>query len=342
MIGMACILHGKKSAMKGNVFKLAVGIGITCVFLFLAYRSLGHLHFVRLIHYPVHYFYVLLAVVAFGISQWFRALSWSRGMATAIPLRQMFASVCMGTGANMLLPFRIGEVVRIVTTGRVVKQYGVISVNLLLERLLDVCILVLLAVSAAFFIPFEAQVQEKLQLIRNILLAGMIVGSILLVLAIRFRQVWTASMRFPGVLRRLVLILEQVRFLQSPLAVIRTLFYLVCSWGCVYLSAVAGVTAVGVQGHTAWIASLVVIVMTNLIMLIPSAPGGIGIFQYACVYSLSLFAISAFQVAILSVLLHLVQYAAILPLSGYYFVRDSFSVKEMYRNVMRQQGKTGA
>lgn len=328
--------------MKGNVLKLAAGIGITCVFLFLAYRNLGQLHFARLIHYPVHYFYVLLAVFAFGVSQWFRALSWSRGMATAIPLRHMFASVCMGTGANMLLPFRIGEIVRVVTTGRAVKQYGIISVNLVLERLLDVCILVLLAVSAAFFIPFEAEVQEKLRLIRNILLVGMIVGSIVLILAVRFRQVWTTSMRLPGVLRSLVLILEQVKLLQSPLAGIRTLFYLGCSWGCVYLSAVAGVMAVGVQGHTAWTASLVVIVMTNLIMLIPSAPGGIGVFQYACVYSLSLFAIPAFKVAILAVLLHLVQYVAIVPLSGYYFVRGGFSVKEMYRNAMRQQGKTGA
>ncbi|BAU29912.1 lysylphosphatidylglycerol synthase-like protein [Aneurinibacillus soli] len=328
--------------MKGNVLKLAAGIGITCLFLFLAYRSLGHLNFARLIHYPVHYFYVLLSVIAFGASQWFRALSWSRGMATAIPLRHMFASVCMGTGANMLLPFRIGEIVRIVTAGRAVKQYGTISVNLVLERLLDVFILALFAVSVAFFIPFEVEVQEKLRLIRDMLLAGMVVGSIGLILAMRFRQVWITSTRLPGILRKIFLLLEQVMFLQSPLAGIRTLFYLGCSWGCVYLSAVAGLTAVGIQGHVVWIASLVVIVMTNLIMLIPSAPGGIGVFQYACVYSLSLFAIPAFQVAILSVLLHLVQYAAILPLSGYYFVRDGFSVREMYRSAIRQQGKTGA
>lgn len=323
--------------MKGKILQLTVGIAVTCLCLFLAYRNLGHLDFTRLFHYPVHYVYVLISIVVYGLSQWFRALAWSRGMAPNIPARHMFASVCMGNGSNMLLPFRIGEAVRVLTAGRHTKQYGVVSINLVLERVLDVGILVLLAVSVAFFVPFESEVQEKLQLIRNVMLAGMVAGGIGLLLILRFRQTWMVSPRIPDIGRKLLALLERVVFLQSPFVVIRTLFYLLCSWGCVYVSTVVGLKAVGVQGGMAWIASLVVIVMTNLITLIPSAPGGIGVFQYACVYSLSLFAVPAFQVAILSVLLHLVQYAAILPLAVYHFLRGDFSIREMYRSVMRRQ-----
>jgi hypothetical protein len=324
--------------MKGKYIQLAVGIAITCLFLFLAYRNLGNLNLGRLLHYPVHYFYVILAVFAYAVSQWFRALSWTRGLAPDVPLRKMFASVCMGNGSNMLLPFRMGEAIRIITISQVKRDYGVVSVNLMLERLLDVTILIVLAVSVAFFVPFESEVEAKLAVIRNLMVVGIAVGVAALLLLFRFRARMAASERTPDFMRKLFGFLGRFAVLRSPLVIIRTLFYLICSWGCVYLSTVFGLMAVGIYDTTAWAASLVVIVMTNLIMLIPSAPGGIGVFQYACIYSLSLFDVQAFQKAILSVLLHLIQYAALLPLSIYYFMRGEFTLREIYRSVAKRQG----
>ncbi|AMA74269.1 MULTISPECIES: lysylphosphatidylglycerol synthase transmembrane domain-containing protein [Aneurinibacillus] len=323
--------------MRGKYIQLAVGIAITCLFLFLAYRNLGNVNIARLLRYPVDYFYVLLAVFAFAASQWFRALSWTRGFAPDIPVRKMFASVCMGNGSNMLLPFRMGEAIRVMTIGQMRRDYASVGVNLVLERLLDVFILIVLAVSVAFFVPFEPVVEAKLQLIRNLMLAAMVAGGLLLLLALRLRPRVLASEKTPAVARRLFHFLDSLAVFKSPLVIVRALCYLVCSWGCVYLSTVFGLMAVGIYGSKAWVASLVVIVLTNLIMLIPSAPGGIGVFQYACIYSLSLFDVHAFQRAILSVLLHLVQYAALLPLSIYYFMRGEFTVREIYRNVAKRQ-----
>jgi uncharacterized membrane protein YbhN (UPF0104 family) len=323
--------------MKGKYVQLAVGIAITCLFLFLAYRNLGNLNIGHLLHYPVHYFYVLLAVFAFAVSQWFRALSWTRGLSPDVPLRKMFASVCMGNGSNMLLPFRMGEAIRIITVGQVKRDYGVVGVNLVLERLLDVTILIVLAVSVAFFVPFEAAVEAKLKVIRNLVVVGFAVGGVCFLLLVRFRARMVASDRTPALLRKLFQFLGRVAVLRSPLSIVRAAFYLVFSWGCVYLSTVFGLMAVGLFDSKTWAASLVVIVMTNLIMLIPSAPGGIGIFQYACIYSLSLFDVQAFQKAILSVLLHLIQYAALLPLSIYYFMRGEFTLRDIYRSVTKRQ-----
>jgi hypothetical protein len=324
--------------MKGKYVQLAVGIAITCLFLFLAYRNLGDLNIARLLQYPVHYFYVLLAVVAFACSQWFRALSWTRGLAPDIPLRKMFASVCMGNGSNMLLPFRMGEAVRIMTVGQVKREYAVMGVNLVVERLLDVFILITLAVNVAFFVPFEPAVEAKLQFVRNMMLLGLGGGGLVVVLICKFRTRVIASFRMPALMQKLFGVLDRVLLLQSPTVIVRAFIYLVCSWGCVYLSTVFGLMAVGIYDSKAWVASLVVIVMTNLIMLIPSAPGGIGVFQYACIYSLALFDVQAFQKAILSVLLHLIQYAALLPLSIYYFMRGEFTLREVYRSVAKQQG----
>lgn len=323
--------------MKGKYVQLAVGIAITCLFLFLAYRNLGDLNITRLLQYPVHYFYVLLAVFAFAFSQWFRALSWTRGLAPDVPLRKMFASVCIGNSSNMLLPFRMGEAVRIMTIGQVKKEYAVVGVNLIVERLLDVLILITLAVSVAFFVPFEPAVEAKLHVIRNMMLLGLTGGGLIVFILLKFRTQVAASSRMPVIVQKLFGVFDRVFVLQSPLVIMRALIYLACSWGFVYLSTVFGLMAVGIYDSKAWIASLVVIVMTNLITLIPSAPGGIGIFQYACIYSLALFDVQAFQKAILSVLLHLIQYAALLPLGLYYFMRREFTLREVYHSVINSE-----
>ncbi|MFT9849665.1 lysylphosphatidylglycerol synthase transmembrane domain-containing protein [Aneurinibacillus sp. REN35] len=323
--------------MKGKWLQLAGSLLITCLFLFLAYRSLDTLNPVHLLQYPIHYLYVILAISAYAASQWFRALSWTRGLAPDIPLRAMFASVCMGNGANMLLPFRMGEAVRVITAGRVRQEYGVVSMNLVVERMVDVLILALLAVSAAFFVPFESVVEAKLAFLRKALLAAIAGGGVALMLVFRFRARILASVHIPSFMRRAIGLVVQCPLLQSPWVGVRVLFYIGCSWACVYISTVFGLMAVGIYDHTAWIASLVVVVMTNLIMLIPSAPGGIGVFQYACIYSLSLFDVQLFQKALLSVLLHLIQYVALLPLTLYYFVRGECTLRDVYRSATGRQ-----
>ncbi|WP_027416550.1 lysylphosphatidylglycerol synthase transmembrane domain-containing protein [Aneurinibacillus terranovensis] len=323
--------------MKGKYIQLAIGCALTCIFFYLAYREIGPLDIVRIFEYPIHYLYVILAIFAFMVSQYFRALSWSRGMAPNIGTKRMFASVCMGNGSNMLLPFRMGEAVRILTVSQSEKRfYAIAGINLLIERLLDVAILMLLALMVAFFVPFESAVQVKLSLIRHIMLLGVACGSIALFILLRFRHSEVLVNRLPDKVKKLLSFFNGFVILQSPFVFMRTFFYLVCSWGCVYLSTVLGLKAVGLDNGVSLLASLVVIVMTNLIMLIPSAPGGIGVFQYGCTYALSLFHISALQMAILAVLLHLIQYAALLPLSLFFFFRGEFTIKSFFKRVLSQ------
>ncbi|WCK54974.1 lysylphosphatidylglycerol synthase transmembrane domain-containing protein [Aneurinibacillus sp. Ricciae_BoGa-3] len=327
--------------MKGKYIQLAAGIIVTVLFLVLAYQNLGHLSVSRIFHYPVQYPYVVLAVVAFMVSQWFRALAWSRGMAPDIPQKTAFPSVCMGNGSNMLLPFRIGEVVRVVTVSQTKKSYyAVAGINLIVERLLDVCILILLAVFVAFFIQFDPAVQVKLALVRNVMLAGMVIGCAALALLIHYRKTASASPRVPRILKKGFAFLERLSLLRSPLVLVRTLFYLGCSWGCVYLSTVFGLMSVGLFGVKYWVASLVVIVLTNMIMLIPAAPGGIGVFQYAATYALSLFHVVPLHMALLAVLLHLIQYAALLPLSIYYFIKGEFRLSYFLKKALNQDART--
>ncbi|MBN6187664.1 flippase-like domain-containing protein [Aneurinibacillus sp. BA2021] len=316
--------------MKGKIIQLASSLLITCLFLFLAYRSLDHLNPLRLLQHPIHYTYVALAIAAYVASQWFRALSWTRGLAPDLPLRTMFASVCMGNGVNMLLPFRMGEAVRVLTAGGVKKEYGTAGINIVVERLMDVTILALLAISTAFFVPFGPAVEARLSFVRSALLMGMMGSGVVLVLLSYFRTRLASSVNLPMFVRKVLDAIRRCALVHSPGTVVRVLFYLGCSWACVYVSTVCGLLAVGVHDGTAWIASLVVLVLTNLIMLIPSAPGGIGVFQYACIYALALFDVSSFQKALLSVLLHLIQYAALLPFTLYYFACGECSLREMY------------
>lgn len=63
-----------------------------------------------------------------------------------------------------------------------------------------------------------------------------------------------------------------------------------------------------------------VFVVTNIVNLIPASPGGIGLFEYGTIVGLGGFGIEKSVALSASLLLHLIQYLALLPLGVFLYI----------------------
>jgi hypothetical protein len=320
--------------------KLAVSVLVTVFFLYLSYDKVGKLEFSKIVTYPVNYFLVLLSIICFVLAQLFRAMAWSKAMSKELKTFQVFKAICIGNTTNMILPFRLGEVVRIIVLGNEEKQsYSIVGVNLVLERIIDVIILITLAVFSIFFVDFSGTVLKKILLLRNLMLVGIVFGILFLLLFNRICfNMGKDQNRFTYLQRtvKLFSFFQKIAIIKSSSALAKTIFFLFMSWVWVYICTALGILSIGIHITTVLPAALTVLVMTNLAMLLPSVPGGIGVFQYASIYALEIFGIKSLPAAVLSILLHLIQYAALLPIGIYFFLNGKYSLTKL---VERKLGK---
>ncbi|MGE4283449.1 MAG: lysylphosphatidylglycerol synthase transmembrane domain-containing protein [Clostridia bacterium] len=311
--------------------RFGIGILLTIFFLYLSYKRVEGLEFSKMAAYPINYMLVLSSVLFFLLAQWFRALAWSKGLSMEFNSLVVFKAVCIGNAVNMVMPFRLGEVARVAVLGKgKSRSYANAGVCLLAERLIDIIILIILAVAAVFFINFSPNVLNKIRLMRNLVIIASIIGLLMSGVIIWMKSVgsgifsWLRNHVWGS---KLINILEQIQVLKSPLAFFRAGAFLSLSWFSVYICTVLGILSVGIGMDKVLPSALAVLVMTNLAMLIPAAPGGIGVFQYACIYSLGLLGVNGIAAAVLSVLLHIVQYAALLPIGLYFFLSEKVVIK---------------
>ncbi len=306
--------------------KLVIGIAFTALFLFLSYKSVGELDFRKVFTYPLNYLLIPLSALFFVLAHWFRSLAWSRGLNKRLRTAGVFRAVCMGTATNMVMPFRMGEAVRVAALGQAYKDidqekdkalYYKAGTNSVAERLVDGTIFVFLAAAMVFFVDFEAEVTRKIYWLRNLILAGIPAG--ILAFGI-FRHLWlNHKLRFKWV-EKVFSVAEEMALVNSPGVIVSVIGYLLTAWLCVYICIVIGLLSVGVASAKVLPIALTVLIMTNLAVLLPAVPGGIGVFEYACIYSLGLFGISGIQAAVSAILLHLIQYMALLPLGLYFCI----------------------
>ncbi len=304
--------------------QLLVGIFFSIVFLYLSYISVGKLDISKMITFRVNYIWMAVSIFSFALTMVFRSLAWSDGLKQSLTFRWAFKGVCVGMGANMVMPFKAGEAIRIGIFGKYAQEqekekhsYYKAGINLLLERALDIVILTLLALITLSFVDFGGEMRQRIYFLRNTILIAEVVGIAAFVLIWRFRRYWSDLHPY---LKKVVEILQGLTVVKKPKVILKVFAYLMLSWLCIYISTIAAVISVGMGEINIMGVSLVILVLTNIAVLLPAAPGGIGVFQYATVYALGLFAVLGLHAAVLAVLLHFVQYLAILPIAGYYLV----------------------
>ena len=269
-----------------NLLKTVPGLLISAFFLWYTFRgiSFAQIMAVRLVA-PVW----VLGVLAFTLASYtLRCVRWTRMMLPAGAGFGVCARVLMTSlAANNILPLRIGDIMRVFTyAGDLGAPPSVILSTVILEKLLDIFVLVLLFVST-----MGAGVSPHFRLLAEITLGISLVGLLVLVFGARLlvgpvRQLFTKLPQTQLVAKLdhwVFLALDCIRQI-GIVGSLQLLTYSAIIWFCEGMIFVSAAKLLGLVTDT--IGPWQAVSATNLSYLIPSSPGAIGTFEMAAKTSL--------------------------------------------------------
>ena len=269
-----------------SLIKTLPGLLISAFFLWYTFKgiSFAQMRALRVVH-PAW----LLGVLAFTVGSYtLRCVRWTRMMRSTGARFGVCSRVLMTSlAANNILPLRIGDIMRVFTyAGDLGASPSVILSTVILEKLLDVFVLVLLFVSfmGPGVAPHSRQLAETLLAISSVGLLVLLVGAGALEAGLRrlFARL-PQSAKLAKVEDWLLLAVGCIR----KIGVMGSLLLLVQSvviWGCEGMIFVSAAQAIGLV--TDRIGPWQAVSVANLSYLIPSSPGAIGTFEWAVKTSL--------------------------------------------------------
>lgn len=269
------------------------------------------------------YVYLLPAGAALAAGVVVRAWRWQllfeRGRRPRLGL--VANALLIGYLFNTILPARPGEVARVQVLGtRASVSRAEVLATVVLERMYDIFVLIVLLAFAAPFLPPVGWLEAALVL-------GGIVGCALLlgaVLVARFGRRGARIVLRPAALLPRVTeerLERMAASVVSGLAAIRAtrtaataLVVTATSWLLLALSGWFLLLGTGIDEGFA--AALLVLVATNLVLVLPSSPGGLGAFEAAAVLALAAYAVDRELALSYALVLHALNALPFVPI-GY-------------------------
>lgn len=282
----------------------------------------------------------LYVVPMFGITVWslyIRAQRWRvllRPVGTP-SMRTLVAATNIGFMANMVLPLRIGEVIRPVLVSRKEgKPLSGILATVVLERIFDMfTILFLFGVSASVVAVSDDVRQWGYRLLGLAIVVGAMVAAVrwqedLALKALRFmlrpfppRLAEPADHFFRG-------FVQALEILDSPLTFLQLLAWSLYLWIVIALIYLVGLLAFRLPVPL-MVGSIVITAVVAIAVSAPSAPGYIGAFQVGCKLALVIFGVSESDAFAYSIILHVVQFVGVVAAGLYSLAREGMTVRQL-------------
>jgi uncharacterized protein (TIRG00374 family) len=261
---------------------------------------------------------------------WLRSWRWRYLLAAQqdVRLRSCLSATCVGFLANNVLPFRLGDLVRVGALKQLEKANGArVLGTVAVERILDILTLVFF-LGAYLALASAGPHQAELMTAGLLALAGGVFLALVLVVSY-WRRAWLqrlfaapvswVSPRLGGKVGELAgRFLEGVQVFASPRQVLCTVLLSVGLWG----AAVGSYFFVGQSlGLTVAPQDYVVVVFTTAFgAIIPAAPGAVGTFHSFAWMGLYLVAVNSGEQALaFAALLHALEWV-LMNVTGLYFL----------------------
>ena len=324
---------------RGRGANLAVALAISGAALFFALRHVS-LHRLGHVLLKGHYGWLipasclLLAIFALRALFWRQTLSVTR----RVHYPSLYASVIVGTMANNILPFRAGEMIRALYARRLENlPLTLLLSTIFIERLFD---LVSLSLMLFLFLTTAGQPlgHKGIWVIGGTF--GLFAGLYLLVHGrepiLRFldRRVMPLT-RGHRLAARLFTMIEEalhgLSSLTSPVLLLRLFVTSLLIWFLTLLFTWLCLVTFDVTQSPVEV-TLAFLVFTNLALLLPSSPGGIGVVQLAAVYALAPYHVSDNRAVALS-LVNQALVIAVTAILGYLILSRS----HLSLSAMREQ-----
>ena len=292
-----------------------IGIMVSLLFLYLALENVD-IRVVAASFRNIDFRYLALCIVCQFASLFCRSYLWKNILSFEkdVRYRHSFEALLIGYMGNNVLPFRMGEAMRAYAMG---KKEGISRTlsfaSIILERLIDLFTLLLFFLTLVLLMKLEEW----------IILSGIVVFAFLILAILFLYAVASDFLSLPSALYKIAIryIPEQLtgtveRIAGSFVKGIKLIRNLQQALWLFFLALMAWIlwTAILYFGLKAFhlnlpiTATLLLSVVVNIGVMVPSSPGFIGVFQYLCIISLSVFSVSKEVALGFSFLVHSIQY----------------------------------
>ena len=309
--------------------RLLIGGAVSALMVWLAARGVAWSAFVDNLQ-GVNISWLLVGVVcalaAYGAMAFrWRALLWAT---SPLPLPAVFDFTMIGYLAGLVLPARLGDIVKVVLVGRraSVSRSRVIG-SVMIERLADVVMLLGLAAVFSLTASLPAVFKSALLVLAFVTAVAIAVLSLgaehWQYLVHPFLKLLPAQM-VPSITMNLTQAAEGLQALRRPRQLFSVLVQTAISWGLSALAMTAFVWACGLQ--LPWHAGLFILVLTNLGGVIPVSPGSIGVYHFLAVSAVTIWAPDASAALSFAVITHVVSLLIILGAGTVSLARQGLSL----------------
>ncbi len=319
-----------------NAVRLIVGIGVSAGCFYLATRGTDWSG-VRAVLAGAHPFWAVVLIVASVFTVYVRARRWCILLRPAgqVSVYDAFASTAIGFGANTVLPFRLGEIVRPVLLGRKAR-IGMMAAfsSVVLERIFDMGLIIGCFLIVSLVYP---DLPAGLRVSALGLAAGALLGLVVMFVVQRNRALveHVLGVLPTGIERRLRPMVESflngLGAIDQPSSFLTVVAYSIYLWGAIVTTFLFGFLALDVPiPHLA--GSLATMVIVAVFVALPQAPGFVGTWQAGCVLALGLFGVPQETAVGFSLFTWVVQMVVNLGTAGFFMAREDLSFAQVVRS----------
>lgn len=317
----------------------AAGFVLTFVFLGLVFWKTDFVELGQAFR-TANYAYLAPAALCTLVSYLLRTARWGRILAPTkrVPVLQLFPVLMIGFMANNVLPARLGELVRAYTLGRKERISRSLSfATILLERLLDGLTLVAFLALLSFVLPLPGWGFEIAYFASAVFLAAVIGVLVLLFEGHLAQRVIALALRplprelASKLLQRadsFILGLDALRKKRTVLLLLAFSFVIWSVEAGFYFLVLRGFSP-SLAPASALLAAVLMLVVVNLGIMLPSAPGYVGTFQFFAVLALGTFAIQRELALSVAIVAHGVQYLLVTGLGLAFFWHENMSLRQI-------------
>jgi glycosyltransferase 2 family protein len=309
-------------AASNHKLKFIIGLLISLVFLFLAFRKVDFSQMWMSLR-TANYLYLVPTLATIFLSHFLRAFRWRYLLdpIRRVDTKSLLSSLLIGYAANVVTPAHLGEILRayILSKKRALSMSALLA-TVVMERIIDVFSLLALMALALAIYPFPDWVVKS----GTILFA--VTGTLFSILVIlkksnsfaMFSMALTQRVLPRGLAQKMDTLLE--RFLSGIVPLrhwhdyITVTFLSIVIWGCYGLVFYFCLHAFGFihSFQLAWYVSLILLVITCVAVIVPSSPGYIGPYHYLCQITLAMFSVPAGPALSYATVVHAITFLPVL------------------------------
>lgn len=322
-----------------KALKLGIGILISAIFLYLAFRQVD-IHKLGEVLKSTNVYILMPAIVVIFASHWLRAV---RHRYLLAPIKQisnhsLFSALMIGYMANNILPAHLGELLRAYVIG---KKEGISGSSTLatiaVERIIDVLSLLIIMGFVFIYFPFPDMV--KISAYLTFAFVAAIAGFLAFLKmkpqqAIRIVEIITKP--FPEkigdkLLKFTVSFEKGVVPLEDRKSYVMVFIHSILIWILYAMTYAIGFYAFDFVAiyDLPLDASLVVMVITTIAVIVPSSPGYVGTYHYLCMLSLSLFAIPESPALAYAIVIHAITMIPVALVGVGYALKEGVKISKI-------------